>query len=389
MNSHDKQPIETLHLNDRDKAKLLHAIEESSHQPVASERRRLRMPWFQQEVTLTLFGETGNSVRATAMARNLSRWGIALIYGRYVYPRTRCEVQIPGLDGVWHGRSGRVLHVRHVSGLVHELGVTFDIPLDLSNFATLSPDEETRHLQEMADDMPADDPDTISELASRVLVIDDYASDRKLFGHWLSRVGMQVSTVADGTSARERIEQTQFDIVVVDYRLASENGAELIRTLRNSQFVAPILAVSADDSEETRDRTLAAGADRFLSKPFTAKALVQTMRELMGFDDQRQTDPIFSQYNDDTEMRPLLTEFTRGLAVNMEKLREANARHDYETLEQIAHALKGAGSGYGFSQISGQAEQLLFTLNDTAADMQKIKFAANELLCILNRVKLR
>lgn len=388
MNQRDDHAIETLRISDRDKMKLLWALEEASKQAVDSERRRLRVTWLQHEVTLTLLGDTGSSVKTSVLARNLSRWGVGLVHGRYVYPNTRCEVQIRALDGTWHVSAGKVGHVRHVQGLVHEMGVYFDTPIDLTNFAVLTPDEETRHLQELADDLPEEQAAEVTELASRVLVVDDFASDRKLLGHWLSRAGMAVSTVADSKSARERIDETQFDILVVDYRLGAEVGSDLIRSLRNAQFVAPILAISADDDEEVQAANKAAGADRFLAKPMTAATLTFTVKEMMGFDADQTTEPIFSTFKNESDMRPLLTEFTRGLAGYMEQLREANARHDYELLDQIARTLKGAGSGYGFDDITQQAAQLLDSLNDTAADIEKIKHSANDLICVLNRIKM-
>ncbi len=123
--------------------------------------------------------------------------------------------------------------------------------------------------------------------------------------------------------------------------------------------------------------------------PFTDRELVQAVRGLMGFNEDHETSPIFSSFNDDADMRPLLSEFTRGLVASIETLCEANARQDYETLEQVARSLKGAGSGYGFTPISEQAARVLLALNDAAADIETIKHAANKLLVVLNRVKLR
>ncbi|MFN3166023.1 MAG: response regulator [Phycisphaeraceae bacterium] len=388
MHSQADQPIQTLRLSERDKAQLLVQIAELSQRETESDQRRLRVACDHNDAVLSLLGQTGSVTRFAAVVRNISRWGVSIVLGRYAYPRTRCEVQVGAKDGTTHTRLGEVRYCRHIKGLVHELGVLFDHPVDLSEFTILSPNEETRHLQELADDAPAGEAEQVTELAYRVLVVDDYASDRKLYSHWLGRAGMTVSSVADSASARERVDETQFDLIIVDVRLSQESGEDLVRALRSAQFVAPILAVSADDtlSEAT---LIDAGANRYLNKPFNAETLVRTARELVGFDSEAQNTPIFSAFTGDKEMRPLLTEFTRGLSASMDKLREANARQDYETLEQIAHALKGAGSGYGFDTVTRHAEQLLFSLNDSAADIEKIKHSANELLCILNRVKLR
>lgn len=389
MNSQSDQPIQTLRLSDRDKAQLLKAIGDLSMRDADPDQRRLRVASDHSEAVLCLLGAAGSVTRFSVLVRNISRWGVGLVMGRYVYPQSRCEVHLRAKNGTLLTRVGGVRYCRHIRGLVHELGVHFEQPIDLSDFSMLSPNEETRHLQELADDMPAGQAERVTELAYRVLVVDDYASDRKLFSHWLSKAGMTVSSVGDSAGAREQIDETQFDLIIVDCRLDKENGADLIRALRSARFVAPILGVSADQDEAVEASMLGAGANRYLGKPFTAEQLVDSARELMGFRSDAQNTPIFSRFNDDQEMRPLLTEFTRGLGSNMDKLREANARQDYETLEQIAHALRGAGSGYGFDTITAHAEQLLFSLNDTAADIETIKQSANELLSILNRVKLR
>lgn len=389
MNHRDSQPIQTIRLSDRDKARLLHSIELTAKHETGNHQRRLRVPWPQHDVTLTLISENGSTIRTQVLARNLSRWGVALVHGRFVYPETRCEVKLPSAHGKDHVCNGTVVHARHIQGLIHELGVRFDSPIDLCDFAVLTPEQETRHLKELADDMPVSAPGEVAQLASRVLVVDDYASDRKLYSHWLNRAGMSVISVADSKSAKERAEESQFDLVMVDLRLANENGSELIRTLRNTQFVAPILAVSADDEGELESAALAAGANHFLAKPFTAAQLTTTVRELMGFNPDADSTPIFSQFNDDPEMRPLLTEFTRGMAANIDRLREAIARHDFEAIDAISHTLKGAGSGYGFAMISELADDVLNALNDSNVDISRIKHTANDLLVTLNRVKLR
>ncbi len=389
MNHRDSHPIQTLHLNDKDKAKLLLAMEESATATAGQDNRRLRVPWMRHDVTLTLISDTGTLLQLAVMGRNLGRWGAALVHGRYVYPETRCELHLCALDGGWHARAGVIRHVRHVQGLVHELGVNFDSPIDLSNFVPLTPEQETRHLKELADDLPKDDGGLVTQLVSRVLVVDDFASDRKLYGHWLGRAGMAVTTVGDGKGAQDRLNETQFDLMIVDLRLGKESGLDLIRLARSSSFVAPILVVTADNDANIKASAIAAGANGLLVKPFTAEELVETAHQLMGMSVDRVKEPIYSACNNDPEMRPLLTEFTRGLGAHMDRLREANARHDYETLDAIAWMLKGAGKGYGFDEITDKAAAVLYELNEGAADMERIRQSANELLSVLNRVKMR
>ena len=389
MNSRDNQPIETLRISDRDKAKLLWAIDESSKRNVEDSQRRLRVNSGNTEVILTLISDNGSRTKLSVITRDLSRWGASVLHGRYVYPETRCELQIKALDGSWHTRTGEVRHSRHIQGLIHNLGIRFDASIDLSDFVMLSPDEETRHLQELADDQPHDDMGLVKQLVQRILIVDDFASDRKLFSYWLTRAGMDVVAVGDSNSAADQMENEQFDLVIVDSRLGTESGPDLIGKLRRSQYVGPILSVSASEDEEAEQAAISSGANAFLCKPFTSDDLVEAAFSLMGLDVDADLEPIYSTLNDDDEMRPLLTAFARGIPENIEQLHAANSTNDYDTMLEIVRTLKGAGSGYGLNEITELAGQALSELNSSEADMDKIKQSVNDLIAVLNRVKLR
>lgn len=388
MKNHETQPIQTLRLSDRDKARLLAAIEKASKCDPFTGHRRLRVPWHKHDLTLKLMNEAGTAVNTVVLARNIGRWGAALVHGRYVYPGTRCELILPALDGKQNIQAGEIMHSRHVQGMVHELGLRFDHPIDLAKYAELTPEQESRHLTELADDAPSEDAQPFIRSASRVLVVDDFASDRRLYNHWLSKAGMAVTSVTGSRAALEEVVDINFDGLVIDYHLGAETGVDVIRSLRSTQFVAPILAVSASDDGEAATAMLDAGADLFLAKPFTGEELISNIRAMMGYQDEADNAPIVSTLTDDPDMRPLLTEFTRRLTTQAEQLRDANARHDYDTLEQIARMLKGAGSGYGFEAISSHAAALQAALDNNAADMDEIRRSANDLLQLLHRVKM-
>lgn len=391
MTNRSELPIQTLHLSDRDKAKLLWAIDQSNQQEVELDKRRLRVSCTNNEAVLTLKSDGGGETKLAVLARNLGRWGAGLVYGRYMHIDSRCALSLQASNGAWHSMLGTVRHVRHVrhiEGTVHEMGMVFDEPIDLSEFVSLSPSEETRYLRELADSIPHTEGNEVVELTNRVLVIDDFASDRKLMSHWLTQAGLLVMTTADARSAMVQIQEQIYDMLLVDYRLGPDNGTALIRDLRENQFTAPIIAMSADESDAVKQGMLDAGANLFMHKPFTAKELAQATYELIGIDAAADTVPIFSEHRNDTEMRPLLTEFTRGLSRYVDELRDANAQGNYDALESISHRLKGAGKGYGFPIISEQAHELYRALTQDDAQIEAIRKTTTELIAILNRVKL-
>ena len=390
MNGRITQPIETLRLSDRDKSKLLWALEEANKRDEGEEQRRLRVPCTNnKEALFALKSDVTDSTQLNMLVRNLSRWGAALVHGRYIHPDTKCEILIQAENGTWQKQTGIVRHSRHIQGTIHEIGVEFDEPLDLSEFVRLTTEQETIYLQELAEDMPEPADEPVMQLSSRVLIADDFASDRKLFGHWLAQAGLTVSTMVDGRGAKIQIQEQIYDLLIIDYRLGTDNGVELIKELRQGHFTAPIIAISADDSDELKASAIEVGATCFLVKPFTQEQLVNTAFELIGVDNTADLSPIYSSFNDDMEMRPLLTEFTRGLSAYIDELRDANAQNDFEALDRISHRLKGAGNGYGYPDITDIASEVLNSLRMDNPDLDNIKNATSELISTLNRVKLR
>jgi len=387
MKNQSDLPIQTLRLSDREKSKLLWAIEEANKQAYQEDQRQLRLACTHNEAVLTLKSAGGGETRLAMLARNLSRWGMALVHGRYVHPETRCAVAMQDMRGLWRSVPGIVRHARHIQGAIHELGIKFDEPIDLSEFCQMSSAEETRYLRELVEDAPDPDNHEVVQLSSRVLVVDDFSCDRKLLGHWLNRAGLTATAVADARNASVQVQEQVYDLLLIDCQLDRESGIELIKELRYNQFIGPIIAMSAEESDELKQASLDAGANRFLAKPLNEEELTSLAFELIGIDASSDTSPIFSEHNSDSEFRPLINEFTRHLSDYVDDLRDANAQNNYETLALISRQLKGAGEGYGFPAISEHAGELLSALHQSDGELETIRQQANNLIALLNRVK--
>jgi signal transduction histidine kinase/DNA-binding response OmpR family regulator len=113
----------------------------------------------------------------------------------------------------------------------------------------------------------------------RILLADDNADlrdhvARLLRPHW------DVTTVADGQEALERAVRDPFDLVLTDVMMPRLDGFGLIRALRADERTrdVPIVVLSARAGEEASVEGLAAGADDYLVKPFSARELVARVR---------------------------------------------------------------------------------------------------------------
>lgn len=88
----------------------------------------------------------------------------------------------------------------------------------------------------------------------------------------------RISLVSDGASALAIAEDHAVDLLITTYRLPILSGLDLVRALRARRLVEPVLFLSSDPIEAT---SLAAGANRFLRKPFSIADLQRDLGELL------------------------------------------------------------------------------------------------------------
>ncbi len=110
---------------------------------------------------------------------------------------------------------------------------------------------------------------------SKILLADDNADMRDYIRRLLSGSYI-VQTVADGVAALTAIENNPPDLVLSDVMMPFMDGFELLRSLRSNPITQdiPIILLSARAGEESRIEGLAAGADDYLIKPFSARELL-------------------------------------------------------------------------------------------------------------------
>ncbi len=80
---------------------------------------------------------------------------------------------------------------------------------------------------------------------SRLLVVDDEANIRILYSEELADEGYEVVTAATTAEAIEKLQQTPFDLVVLDIKLKNENGIELLQKLVRERHEMPVILCSA------------------------------------------------------------------------------------------------------------------------------------------------
>ena len=107
----------------------------------------------------------------------------------------------------------------------------------------------------------------------RILLVEDDEANLDLFTDVLDDAGHSVVVERDGIDGRTRALQESFDLIILDIQLPRLQGDVLCRELRKHGMRIPIIAISADALPFQVDAGLAAGFDRYLTKPIGPAAL--------------------------------------------------------------------------------------------------------------------
>jgi CheY-like chemotaxis protein len=153
---------------------------------------------------------------------------------------------------------------------------------------------------------------------STILVVDDSAVDRKLAGSLLEKVpNTSVVYANDGKEALVCLEQRLPDLVLTDLSMPEMDGLELVKAVRKSHPLVPVILMTAYGSEEIAIEALRVGAASYVPKKTLAQELVTTVQEILiaaqaKTSQQRllecltQTESHFLLDNDPTMIPPLL-----------------------------------------------------------------------------------
>lgn len=120
----------------------------------------------------------------------------------------------------------------------------------------------------------------MSDTNKRILLVDDESSITEFVGYALKKEGYAVDVFDNGEAALAAARQTQYDLFILDIMLPGMDGYELCRRLRGITS-APVLFLSARDTELDKVVGLEIGADDYLAKPFGVRELIARVHALL------------------------------------------------------------------------------------------------------------
>lgn len=114
----------------------------------------------------------------------------------------------------------------------------------------------------------------------KLLVIEDDRTVGQYVKRGLAEAGFQVDLVVDGAEGLRVASEGHYDVVVLDLRLPTLDGREVLRTMRDRGNTVPVLVLTAQDTVDFKVQALRMGADDYVTKPFALEELLARVEAL-------------------------------------------------------------------------------------------------------------
>ncbi|OGW05397.1 MAG: histidine kinase [Nitrospinae bacterium RIFCSPLOWO2_01_FULL_39_10] len=119
----------------------------------------------------------------------------------------------------------------------------------------------------------------------KVLLVDDFATMRKIVRNILGQLGIKnVDEADDGSTALPKLKQNKYDIVISDWNMPKMTGLDLLKAVRADENLKslPFLMVTAEALKDNIVAAAQAGISDYVVKPFTAATLEEKLKKIFG-----------------------------------------------------------------------------------------------------------
>lgn len=207
---------------------------------------------------------------------------------------------------------------------------------------------------------------------ARVLVADDNLLVRVCLMNLLEQWGMTFQICSNGQEAWDALEESSFDLVLIDLQMPGLDGHEVVERLRSADLCSnnniPVIALAGTDSHNAKERMFEAGADEFLSKPFCPGELNLILNKHLKLAGHQQAglyvdlidqQQLHSLYEDDYEhMNYMFSLFVKNTSLSLSSIERAIHSADLIGLQREVHKVKPTFSMVGLKKIGHLAEKI-------------------------------
>jgi PAS domain S-box-containing protein len=285
--------------------------------------------------------------------------------------------------------------------IAHALGGDIDVSSEIGKGSVFTVTIATGPLEGVeildapsADGMRSTRQEQRTELPSlagtRILLVEDGESNRKLISLVLQEVGAVVTAAENGQIGASWAMKNTFDLILMDMQMPVMDGYAATTLLRQEGITIPIIALTAHAMTGDENKCLTAGCSGYLTKPIDADLLVRTVADTLGIKGEAVAQspgsrivsntepsktcvnsangspstestlaPLFSTLpTENPDFREIVEGFIPRLHEQIDVMERAFQEKNFQELGRLAHWLKGAAGTVGFPAFTQPAKQI-------------------------------
>jgi CheY-like chemotaxis protein len=230
---------------------------------------------------------------------------------------------------------------------------------------------------------PSDNSQSSASKTIRILVAEDSPLNQRIALKQLEKLGYYAEAVSNGLQVLETVARTPFDIILMDCQMPEMNGYEATWQIRNREKGQPggagpearvqIIAMTANNKTDNRERCLAAGMDGFINKPVQLPELeAAVLRALANRAAAKVTDEVIDPVaiaglrqlqipNQPEPVAELVELFLREAATQLDLMQQAVTQNDLKSLANLINAattLKGSAANLGARTLAALCDEI-------------------------------
>lgn len=297
----------------------------------------------------------GQQEQHLAPTRNVSRRGMGLLVGNYVYPGTRCQVKLVQANRKTQAVTGTVRHCYYYpgSGSVHVVGVQFDEPIDVHLF------------QEEAPALP-------------VLLIDADSGAAERIREGFEPLVVRVVEVAQAAPALRLVLEVRPVAIFLNMSIPGLDGFVTAHAIRRLGYKDLLVALSQDTSPSFQERCKEAGIDECVSEAFQP----EKYRDAVAGHQAQEKQATESA----EEVMYKLEQFMADLPERFRQFQQVLAQENLGDFARLARSLESASQACGMEIFAEMGENLR-SAAEAGVTVERLQMQVAELatLCQLGR----
>ena len=121
------------------------------------------------------------------------------------------------------------------------------------------------------------------DLNMKVLVVDDFATMRRIVKNVLKQIGFtKIVEANDGSTALAVLKKDEVGLIISDWNMPKVSGLDLLKTVRSDESMKdmPFLMVTAEAQKDSVVQAVQAGVSNYIVKPFTPEAIKEKLEQI-------------------------------------------------------------------------------------------------------------